>query len=373
MIRFFYGAGSPAIKEKLTDCIREDLAAGHRAILLVPEQETVSVERRMLELLPPSAQLSFEVLNFSRLANRVFRQLGDLSYHTASPAISALFMWQALNEVAVCLRQYGQAAAKDSALCELMLSTASRCKAACVSPEALLQAAEALPGKDPLKDKLNDIGLILSTFDLRIGEKFENGKDDLTRLSEKLEHHGKEVLTDTHVYIDSFTDFTAQELTVIRAMMHAAPTVSVTFPLSDRNAAEGLHLTSVLHTHQKLFAMAKALGQSVYYENENSKAPITALSYLSHNIFKMSAEKAPLGLDAKNVIEVWSCDSPFEEATAIATQIHRLIRGGCRYRDIAVVVRDATAWNGILDDALEREGIPCFISEKNEITLRPLI
>ena len=58
MIRFIYGAGSDATRQLLTESILQDLADGFQAILLVPEQETVITERRMLESLPATAQLS---------------------------------------------------------------------------------------------------------------------------------------------------------------------------------------------------------------------------------------------------------------------------------------------------------------------------
>ena len=48
MIRFVYNAGSAATRELLTNYILQDLRKGEKALLLVPEQETVSVERRML-------------------------------------------------------------------------------------------------------------------------------------------------------------------------------------------------------------------------------------------------------------------------------------------------------------------------------------
>lgn len=373
MIRFLYHAQSTATREKLTTSIREDLAAGQKAILLVPEQETVSTERRMLELLPPAAQLSFEVLNFSRLANRVFRVLGGLSYHAASPAVSALFMWQALGELAPCLRQYSATAAKDNALCELMLRTAAQCKAACISPDDLLQAADALPDGEPLKEKLGDIGLILSTYEQRLGEKFDNAADDLSRLADLLTHQGGALFSETHIYIDSFTDFTVQELAVLRALLAVAPTVTVTFPLPHRRVEHGLHLTSVLHTHRQLLSMAKELGRRVYDDSEGDSRPKTVPEFLSWHLFDMEAEKAPLALAESGQLSLCVCTSPFEEATAVATQIHRLVREGCRYRDIAVVVRDASVWNGILDAELEKEDIPFFISEKTDITLCPLI
>ena len=372
MIRFFYRAGSSGTARQIHDSIRQNLDEGHKVILLVPEQETVSVERRMLKELPAPYQLTFEVLNFSRLANRIFRQSGGLSHHAASPAVSALFMWQAINKRSGDLVQYGSAAAKDAALCDMMLATAAQCGAACLSPKDLLDTSDKLPEGDPLRDKLTDIGLVLSTYEQLLGEKFENASDDLNRLAVKLSKEGKALLADTYIYIDSFTDFTAQELAVIETLIAAAPEVSFTFPLEDQSVKSGLHLLSVLHTHEKLERMAKRLGKQVFRipvaESSAEEEPV--LRFLSRHLFDMGVKD---GSVAGSPVHLCECASPFEEAAAIAMQIHRLIRGGCQYRDIAVVVRDATSWNGILDDVFEREGIPCFISEKTDITLRPLI
>lgn len=383
MIRLFYNAESEATREALVASIKADLDAGQKALLLVPEQETVNVERRMLELLPATAQLSFEVVNFSRLANRVFRERGDLCYRTPTPAVDALFMWQAMKEAAEQLKQYGNAA-KDTALCERMQQTASRCKAACISPEMLLETAERLPDGDPLRDKLYDIGLVLSIHGLRRAEKYEKSKDDLDRLTDLLtedrqrtdtQNCPKRLFADTHIYFSSFTDFTKQELNVIDALLNgAAPTVSFTVSLAHHGITEGLHLSSALRTHEALIAKAKKAGRSIHRSCEDTSSHKNdALSYLAKNLFNMSAEPPAVSVAHKAPVSITACASPFEEATAIAIHIHRLVREGCRYRDIAVVARDANSWMGILDDALEREGIPFFISEKTDITLRPLI
>ena len=372
MIRFLYRANSEKTRALLIDSIRADLDTGGKAILLVPEQETVSAERRMLEALPPSAQLSFEVLNFSRLANRVFRTVGGLSYRVATPAVSALLMWRALVELSPLFKQYSASAVKDTALCELMMQTEAQCKTSCVSADDLLQAAEALPEGEPLRDKLTDIGLTLSTFEQRLGERFDNAQDELTRLGAILGKEGKALFGDTHIYIDSFTDFTAQELGVLHALFAAAPSVSVTFPLKDPRET-GIHLASVIDTHKKLLRMAKELSLRVFFEENDDMRPDTALSYLSHNLFDMTAEPAPLSMSEAGEVTLCECASPFEEATAAAAAIQRLVRDGCRYRDITVVVRDVSAWNGILDAALEKEGVPFFISEKRDITVYPLI
>ena len=372
MIRFLYRASSDKTREMLIDSIRTDLAAGGNAILLVPEQETVAMERRMLQVLPSSAQLCFEVLNFSRLANRVFRTVGGLSYRIASPAVSALLMWRALIELAPLFKQYTASAAKDVALCELMMKTEAQCKASCVSADDLLSAADALREGEPLRDKLHDIGLTLSTFEQQLGERFDNAEDELTRLADTLSKEGKLLFGNTHIYVDSFTDFTVQELSVLRALFAAAPSVTVTFPLTGPRDI-GIHLAAAVDTHKKLSRMARELSLRVFFAEDDTKQSHTALSYFSSNLFCMTAEPAPLSLCESGEITLCKCASPFEEATAAAAQIQRLVRAGCRYRDITVVVRDANAWNGILDAALEKEDIPYFISEKQDITVYPLI
>ncbi len=372
MIRFLYRAGSAEVRQKLIDSIREDLRAGDEALLLVPEQETVSVERHMLEALPPSAQLSFEVLNFSRLANRVFRTVGGLSYKTATPAVAALLMWRTVGSLTPFLKQYGATAARDSALCELMLRTEAQCKASCIPPEELLRVSEALPEGEPLREKLHDIGLTLSTFDMALGERFDDAADDLTRLADLLSGEAKGLFAKTHIYIDSFTDFTAQEMAVLRRLFAAAPSVTVTFPM-ENGKENGLHLATVADSHKRLLRMARELSLRVFTEEMPQRAPADALQYLSRHLFDMTAESAPLFMAESGKLSLCVCPSPFEEAACIAAEIGRLVRAGYRYRDIAVVVRETADWLGLLDAALEKEGIPYFLSEKTDVTTRPLV
>lgn len=372
MIRFLYGAGTAEARNALYESIQKDLANGAKAILLVPEQETVNTERRMLELLPPSCQLCFEVLNFSRLANRTFRTLGGLSYHAASPAASALLMWRTLTSLAPYLQQYRESATENPDFCDVMLDTAKQLKAYCITPDALLGAAESLPEGEPLREKLADLGTILSAYDHTLHARFDDPKDELSRLADLLSHHAKSLFANTHIYIDSFTDFTTEELTVIRHLFAAAPSVSVTFP--QRSPADaGLHLAASVASHRKLLRMARELDLSVHYEAPQDERPKTALSYLSRYLFDMTAEPAPLSLCSSGEITYTVTATPFEEAKAVAAEIHRLVRAGARYRDITVVLRDATKSSGILDAALEKENIPFFLSEKADITVRPLI
>ncbi|MBE6554606.1 MAG: hypothetical protein E7663_00035 [Ruminococcaceae bacterium] len=374
MIRILYGAGSDSTARTLLDAIRQDIDTGKRAILLVPEQEAVSAERRLLHALPPSSQLRFEVLNFTRLANRVFRTVGGLAKRYASPAVSALFMWRTLHSLAGALSCYSAGAALDPRLTDRMLSAAAQFKAYCVSPDMLLDAADRLEKEDPLRDKLSDLGLVISTYDRALGAAFADSADDISRATELILRHG--LFSDTHVYVDSFTDFTAQELRLLEVLMKTAPSLTMTSPLrSGRD--EAIHLASASTTHRRILRLAKEAERRIFLEPTEDLthrgATSSVLAYLSRHLFDMSAEPAPLSAAESGELEMTVCSSPFAEAEYAAATISRLVREGCRYRDITVILRDAAASSGIIGAALERDGIPYFLSEKTDITTSPLI
>ena len=57
MIKFIYGNPGTGKTEEIFKLLENDVAEKHKAILIVPEQMTVAVERELLLRLPASAQL----------------------------------------------------------------------------------------------------------------------------------------------------------------------------------------------------------------------------------------------------------------------------------------------------------------------------
>jgi len=371
MIRFLYGGNTAGREAALLRHINENIKAGEKAILLVPEQETVTAERLMVEALPPAAQLTFEVSNFTRLANRTFRAVGGLSYRYATPAASALIMWKTLRAIAPQLTQYAAHAASDLRLTDRMLSAIAQFKAYCITPEVLTETAEALPEGDPLKAKLQDLALVLATYEAELHTSFADAADDISRATALIAAN-KHLFSDTHIYISSFTDFTAQELALIKVLMEISPSLTVALPLASR-AHEGIHLASATATAKRLIRIAKALDKRIFEEVLPAEKPKTALDYIHRDLFDMNAEPAPVGLAEGDEITLTVAANPYEEAEHAATVIAKAVREGARYRDFVVVVRDASNYIGIIDAALEKEGIPFYLAEKTDITVRPLI
>jgi ATP-dependent helicase/nuclease subunit B len=94
VIHFIYGPCGSGKTTTLYKYLEIDAKQGKKAFFIVPEQETVAVERAIVSLLPYSSQLNVDVLNFSRLCNKIFRTCGGLSYNTATKTVKSLLMWK---------------------------------------------------------------------------------------------------------------------------------------------------------------------------------------------------------------------------------------------------------------------------------------
>ncbi len=365
MIRFYFGAGSDETATALTKDIRTKLESGAEVLLLVPEQETVAVERRMLAELPAKFQLSFEVVNFSRLANRIHRALGGHRFHTATAPVRSLVMWNALRQKADELLRY-KGHAHETRLCDMMLEAATRYHAHCISACDLREKADELPEAEPLRAKLLDVSLLMDAYEQTLLTAFGGDNDELSRAATRLAQN-ETLLKNTHIFVDSFHDFTGEEHVMLATLVRHAASVTFTTPLLSVDD-DGLHLRAARHTFDKL----RELPTDKELVHVELCSPKTALEHVARNLFRMEARHATFQGDA-DAVTLTVCDNPFCEADAAVSKIHELVRGGCHYRDITVVTRDANAWTGILDAALERDGIPFYLAEKTDVTVRPLI
>jgi ATP-dependent helicase/nuclease subunit B len=157
VIHFIYGASGSGKTHTVFKYIQSDLTSDKKVFLIVPEQETVAIEREAVSRFPTSAQLKLEVLNFSRLCNTVFRKHGGLSYNYISGGLKNLFMKRTLNALADTLDTYRLRALGDSALPSLMLSQINEFKLNGVTPVKLEKTAQSLDDNSPLKSKLLEL------------------------------------------------------------------------------------------------------------------------------------------------------------------------------------------------------------------------
>ena len=365
MLKLIYGHSGSGKTSLIYEMIKNGAISGKRSYLIVPEQETVRCERTMLDVLPPSACLTNEVLNFSRLANLVFRKYGGLSYNYADKACKTLIMWKNLRELAPFLSEYSNNGKRNGAkAAEEMLSVVSELKAYCVSPTKLEDTAKRLDGNPILQSKLLDLSLITSAYCNHLEECFSDSSDDLSKLAEKLNEH--DFFNGAAVYIDSFTSFTRQERDVLERIIAQADSVTVALSL-DSISTPHAHYASTAITALDLRKIATRL--SVPFEEISvgeCKKSSKMLGIVSEHLWSHEISGFNNEGDGSEIRIIKTSD-PYEESDAVAAFIRYLMMQGVRCRDIAVIARDASLYKGIIDTALEKAKIPYFFSQSSDI------
>ncbi len=371
MLKLICGPSGSGKSALLTESIKHDIESGRRCYLLVPEQQAYISERDLPARLPKNAGLYFEIVNFSRLAESVFREYGGITHTSINGNLRTLLMWDTLRSLSPILGRYGKGNS-DLALTQLMLHTVDELRADGVSGEELEKAAQEFPNGTPLSEKLSDIAAIDAAFHARVEEAFGSERsDDLLRMAALLEEHP--FFRNSHIYIDSFTDFTAQEYAVLRELMRQADSVTVAL-LCDDFDTRLPHFKVVRETLRRLSHLADRTGCPV--ERLKLTLPKTGksstLAALEHDLWRFdTSRQAPLTPSVAETIRLVRASNLYEESEAVALNILELIEKGLHYGNIAVTVRDTENYRGVLDAALERYGIPFFFSERIDLCTKP--
>ncbi len=369
MITFLYGGFGSGKTCHILEKIRQDTDNGIHTFLIVPEQEAVQSERTTLLALPNSAQLKLEVLGFSRLYNRLCREVGGLSYRYITKPIRHLLMWQNMRELSPLLLEYNKFSDNDTSVCELMLSAISECKACGLTHSQLESAANRLTKGSPLQRRLSDLSLIWASYDNLVSESYSDSADDISRLCELLKSH--DFFQGTNVYIDSFTSFTPEEHRVIERIFASADNVTVTIPLPSP-LCQDISTASIKASEKRLIASADRHGghrEHILWSNRRAKHG--TLAYVAENLWKLDISDGQGRILNDGSVTVEICDTPYAEAEAAANHILELLRNGERCRDILVLMRSPENWRGIIEPAFDKNKIPFYFSEKTDLSALP--
>ena len=367
MVHFIYGPCGSGKTTALYKYLESDVKSGKKAFFIVPEQETLVVERAVTSLLPSSSQLDVEVLNFSRLCNRIFRAYGGLSYDFATKPIKALIMWNTLRELSPMLEEYHAGEPNDFSLTQKMLSASQELKAYCISPEKLELACSRIDKESGSYSKLRDISLIYSAYTSAIAERFSDSTDDISKALSILKDNN--FFDGVNVYLDSFAGFTKQELDLISRIAELSSDLYISLPMTSPND-RSIHLESLRQTVLKL---KKSIGTSKFDEvflTDIRRSDSHALKHLQSNIWNF--ESPSFDGDVNDEIKAYLCDTPYSEADIVASEICKEVQKGTRFSEIAIILRNAEKYRGILDVALDKHNIPYFMSEKTDLMTKPL-
>lgn len=372
MIELICGSAGSGKGAYIIEKIKETLPLKKKMFLLVPEQEAVIWEGRVCRALPASAGEHLQVVNFRRLADEVARQEGGLSRSYAGEAGRLLLMWSALLSVKEELKIYDANDGYEDKYAPLMLNAIAEMRRSRVTPAKLLFAGALLSnGKEEstLVKKLSDLALISAAYSEICEEKgFAVADDVLDGLAQKLK--GSDFFKDSVVFIDSFFTLTPVETEILYYILRDASDIYITFNFDRDNNA--IHFAHIKDFYNRVNDLLKNTGKKAKTVDlsDNLRTNNNALCYLEKNLWNFSAPA--FDKDAEGVCVI-SCEDRYEEARVVGALIEKLVHGGAKYSDIAVVSGNMDNLRGIIDTHLESLGIPYHMSERKELKSAPAV
>ncbi len=358
-------------RDELYHHIDRHVADGRRTFLIVPEQQTLQVEKEASRRLPEHAPLCFEVTNFSRLANTAFREVGGLSQTYSTATAKALIMWQALTQTAAVRHRHTRhdrdvgAADVQQALAALKDMQSLGIQADALA-DAAMQQAPMLTTR--LREKMQDLSVLSSAFYKLHNERFADVGEDVEALARALKKHIR-LFDGAALYIDGFTSFTEPQLHVLEQLLSRCDTtVFLTLPKAQKDNFE---YTETRRTAERLLHLADLVGvpKKRVFLVGNTRIKDEGLYDISRVLWQTNSKIDNTSLqNTKNHLKILSSDTPYDASEFLASYIQKSIQEGAHYRDFAIVMRHADQYRGILDAALTESRIPFFMSEKRDIT-----
>ncbi|MCC5912181.1 MAG: helicase-exonuclease AddAB subunit AddB [Clostridiaceae bacterium] len=346
----------------------------HNLILLVPEQFTLQAERDLIEKQQLKGIMQAEVLSFTRLAYKVFNEVGGLKRIPINDIGKSMILKKILeeygNELSIykkTCKQEGFVSRLNEMICEF--------KQHDISPMDLNQKVEEIEEDSILKMKLQDITLLYEKFNKYLENRYVDNEDHLNLLIEYIEK--AQFLEEAEIWIDGFHTFTPQTLRIIEKLMTKVRHMYITFSidLQGKDADKDLFQVSQ-RTYLKIKAMVNKLDiqeDTVYLDGEKREGIKKAkeISHIEGELYRYPYKKYKSEV---NNLKIFSGSNPYSEVEHTAAEIITLVRDrGYRFRDIAVVSGNFEGYSSIVKRVFEEYGIPYFMDEKRSIMNNPIV
>ncbi len=375
--------------------------------ILVPEQYNLSTQQKLISMHPKKGILNIDVLSFTRLAHRVFEEVGyshargttidDIGKnlilrHMAGKNEDKLTALKGsfdklgyISEVKSVISEFMQYGIGDKELAHLIDKSASR---------------------GILKQKLTDIRLLYNEFLKYINEKYITTEEILQKVRDEVPRSKK--LKKTVIVLDGYTGFTPVQRDLIGELLANCVDVYITL-LMDTSVLEQSEADNKLravseYDEQDIFCLSYRtiaaldkicrdrdivrkedviLGGEVparyMYDSDGNIMPDELrrhdLIHLEKNLFRLNEERfSPDKQNAGDSIHIFCGTDPYEEAVEAAVRIRRLVNGeGYRYKDIAVVTGDIETYMRSCAQAFSLYDIPFFVDKNAPVLLNPVI
>ena len=186
MLRIIEGSFYSEAREVFYSALESRVRGKSKAILIVPESETVLAESEMTSRLPGDAPMYLEVTNFTRFANVIFRMLGGVDKVYCDSSKCALLMWRTLAELSPMLSMTDGRREINYGMVKRALKTTGKSDGLSVGVGELSRAREDADVGSSVSKKLDDLIKITALYKRLLHEKYSDVGEDLGAARERL-------------------------------------------------------------------------------------------------------------------------------------------------------------------------------------------
>ncbi|MBQ9233939.1 MAG: exodeoxyribonuclease V subunit gamma [Lachnospiraceae bacterium] len=352
-------------------------------ILLVPEQYSMALQRKLVMLHPAKGTMNIDVIGFNRLCFRVFDELNIKPERVLEDFGKSMLIRKAAGERKGKMSVYSGSLDKSGFIDEVK-SLMSEMYQYDISREKLDGVIEKLkdsPADVLLYKKLMDMKEIFGAFDTKLSDNYIAAEKLIEILAENIERSA--LIKRSIIVMDGFTGFTPIQLGLIEKLIRYSKEVYGVFTIDKifydkRNVKEHelFYLTKKTISGLKELAIKNSVDVSEdYFVNGDTfnrwSDGSKNISWLEKNIFRFPYKKCS---DSQDDISITVYDTPRKEIEGVAYRIDKLVKeGNYRYKDIAVISGNLEGISSKTKQIFERYDIPYFLDASIPVKNNPYI
>ncbi|MGU8365052.1 helicase-exonuclease AddAB subunit AddB [Clostridium perfringens] len=376
-LKIIYGRAGTG---KSTFCINQikkkiNNSPTNKLILLVPEQFTFQTENKVLNAIGERYVLNAEVLSFKRLAHNVFNECGGATRTIMGDAGKSMLIFKVLEDLGDNMTVFKNAS-RQKGFIDIASKTITEFKKYNVNNEVLDLTINEIEDEN-LKMKMEELKDVFNEFNSRLHEGYVDEEDQLLLLNEKLD--GCSLYDGAEIWIDEFSSFTPNQLSVIGKLLKRAKSVNITLSIDEVNLPKGESdlFVATKNTEKRLMNLIQEEGIAFNgYINLNEDIPyrFKENKELAHIERQLYAYPFKQYRGKNNSLRLYRANNNYDEIEFVAKDILRLVREKqYRFKDISVICRDVDNYEKVVSAIFSEYEIPYYIDKKIDIASNPLI
>ena len=360
---------SYAMYERIREILQQD--AGASILLIVPDPATYQVERELASFQKERGFTSVRVVGFGRLSHQVLQQLGVPEEEGITEIGKNLLLRSILKKEEKELTLF-RAAAKKPNFSNLLKQFLVECHAFGVTPDDLLDASNKIDSI-VLREKMHDLGVLTKSYEEAMVSRYKTSEDKMERLIRLLPT--APLAKGAYVFVDGFHWFTPIQEKLMETLIEGAKETVISITLPTKGADMYKRAGSLFFRSYETKAwLQKKFPNVEIVDFEEPKRFSLKLATLESDFFTTPSKLRSADAGVPNLeIPLWQGYNREREVDAIARQILRYVEEeGKRFKDMAVILRDAETYGDLLEKIFERYEIPYFSDRRNPMASHPL-